>query len=87
MQMMNMKNCKIIMDKMVKVLKNSREEDTKQLTRYFSLANKQLQENCLNMTSSDVFGIVGGSLAIKESYENKFGLFVPMSTPVIGIVN
>ncbi len=71
-----------LLDKMNAVIISADEKHKRVVARYLSLANKKLQYLMTDLDTPATFGLIGGSFAIKENFEIKFGTFCAESEPV-----
>lgn len=63
----------IIMHKMVAVISTAQPQHKESVTNFIKLSNRRLH----SLSNKNNFGaIAGGSAAIKESYERKFGKWI-----------
>jgi len=67
-------NANDLMDKMMKVIDSAYLDQKPIVERYLSLANRQLNEE---FEKTKDWGIIGGSMGLKQRFESKFGYFVP----------
>lgn len=69
----------VIMEKMSRVVHQATDKTRKTSERYLSLCNRQLH---IEWEKTKNFGILGGSLAIRQHWEQKFRVFIPRDEPV-----
>lgn len=67
---------KVILDKMKSVIDTAEKDHEIQVNRFLCLANRRLHK-LINETPGITWAVIGGSLAIKQQYECKFGIFIP----------
>lgn len=68
-----------LMEKMAKVIDTSAINQKPIVERYLSLANRQLNDE---WERTNHWGIIGGSVGLKQRFEAKFGYFVPRSSAI-----